>query len=203
MNSQVKRVFFDDLVFDVFESVYEPAEDSFLLAQALQIKKDDYVMDMGTGCGIQAVAAAKTAKKVLAVDINPAATSCTAHNATLNHVEDRIDVRTGDLFEPVNAEETFDVVIFNSPYLPSEVGEEHDLASRAWTGGESGRRVIDLFIARVKAYLKPHGRVFLVQSTLSNVGESLKMLAAQGLNVKVIAEKKLDFETIVVIEADS
>lgn len=201
MNSRIKRVFFGSFAFDVFESVYEPAEDSFLLAQNLQIKKDDLVLDIGTGCGIQAILTAQKVRKVLAVDVNPNAARCAVHNATLNHVADKVEVRQGNLFEPMRAGEKFDVIIFNAPYLPSESGEERDLASRAWAGGRSGRRVIDCFIVEAPAYLKINGRVFLVQSTLSNVEESLRMFTDRGLGAEVIAERKVEFETIVIIQA--
>jgi release factor glutamine methyltransferase len=201
MNSQIKRIFFDDYVFDVFENVYNPSEDSFLLAQNLSIKKGDLVLDMGTGCGIQAVLAAQKARKVVATDINPHTVRCAVHNASLNKVADKIEVRQGSLFEPIKADEKFDVILFNAPYLPSEAWEEHDLTSLAWAGGESGRRVIDRFIAEAPRYLKTNGKILLVQSTLSGLEQSLRMFIGQGLPSKVIAEKKVAFETIVVIEA--
>jgi release factor glutamine methyltransferase len=201
MNSRTRRIFFKDYAFDVFESVYNPAEDSFLLAQDLTIKKGDLVLDMGTGCGIQAVLAAQKARKVVATDINPDAVRCSVHNASLNKVADKIEVRQGSLFEPMKVNERFDVIIFNAPYLPSDAWEEHDLASLAWAGGESGRRIIDRFIVEVLGHLTIDGRVLLVQSTLSDVEQSLKVFAEQGLVAKVIAEKKVAFETIAVIEA--
>jgi len=201
MNSQVKRVFFEDCVFDVFESVYEPAEDSFLLAQNLTINEGDSVLDMGTGCGIQAVLAAQKARKVLATDVNPNAVRCATHNACLNNVADKIEVRQGNLFEPVKVDERFNVILFNAPYLPSEASEERDLASQAWAGGETGRSIIDRFIAEASRYLKSNGRVLLVQSSLSDVEQSLRMFSERGLDAKVIAESKVAFENIVVIEA--
>jgi release factor glutamine methyltransferase len=188
-------------VFDVFESVYNPAEDSFLLAQNLAIKKGGLVLDMGTGCGLLAVLAVLKARKVVAVDVNPYAVRCVLHNASLNKVAGKIEVRQGSLFETVKADERFDVILFNAPYLPSEAWEEHDLTSLAWAGGESGRCVIDRFVVEAPRYLKTKGRILLVQSTLADVEQSLRMLVEQGLVAKVIAESKVAFETIVVIEA--
>ena len=201
MSSQTRRVFFEDCVFDVFDSVYEPAEDSFLLAKALTVKHGDCVLDMGAGCGIQAIWAAKKATKVVAVDINPNAVMCTVHNAVLNRVSDKIGARHGSLFEPVKTSERFDVIIFNAPYLPIEDIEKQDLTSCAWNGGKSGRRVIDQFIHEAPEYLTSNGRVLLVQSTLSDVSQSLRMFTDHALTAKVIAEEKVAFETIVVIEA--
>src|SRR5262245_44005247 len=70
------------------------------------------VLDMGTGSGVCAVFAAKHARRVVAVDLNRAAVRCTRVNALLNHVEDRIDAREGDLFAPTPAER-FDLILFN------------------------------------------------------------------------------------------
>jgi release factor glutamine methyltransferase len=201
MNSLIRRIFFENYVFDVFETVYEPAEDSFLLAEGLVIKKDDLVLDLGSGCGLLAVLAAQRAQKVVATDVNPHAVQCALHNASLNRVADKVEARQGSLFEPVKAGESFDVILFNAPYLPSEAWEEHDLASRAWAGGESGRHDIDRFIVEAPRYSKNNGRILLVQSTLSDVEQSLRMFAEQGFDAKVIAERKVAFETIVVIEA--
>jgi release factor glutamine methyltransferase len=194
-------VFFKDYVFDVLESVYEPAEDSFLLADNLTVKEGDLILDVGTGCGLLAVLAADKAEKVVATDVNPSAVLCARQNAVLNNVAKRVEVRHGDLLEPVKKEEEFDVILFNAPYLPSEKWEERDLSSQAWAGGETGRKVIDRFIREAPAYLRENGRILLVQSTLSDVEQSLKMFVEQGLNTKVIAERKVDFETIMVIEA--
>lgn len=185
----------------MLESVYEPAEDSFLLAESLVIKKSDLVLDVGTGCGLLAVLAAKVAKKVVATDVNSIAVRCALQNAVLNNVADKMDIRQGELFEPIKKDERFDIILFNAPYLPSEEWEEQELASQAWAGGETGREVIDRFIREASAYLRENGRILLVQSTLSDVEQSFQMFAELDLDAKVVSEKKVDFETIVVIEA--
>jgi len=201
MHLHPKRIFFKDYMFDIVENVYEPAEDSFLLAERLAIKDGDMVLDVGTGCGILAVLATKKAKKVIATDINPFAVQSAAQNAVLNNFDDKIEVRQGDLFEPIEKNERFDVILFNAPYLPSEEWEERDMVSQAWAGGETGRKVIDRFISSVGKYLSENGKILLVQSTLSDVEQSLRMFFEEGLVAQVIAEKKVAFETIVVIEA--
>jgi release factor glutamine methyltransferase len=196
-----KKVFYDDCVFEVSENVYAPAEDSYLLAENLVVNEGDLVLDLGTGSGLIAILAAKKAKRVVAVDVNPFAVRYTRRNATLNNVGHKVEVREGDLFEPIEANETFDLILFNAPYLPSEEWEERDLVGKAWAGGKTGRNVIDRFISEAPEFLKQGGRILLVQSTLSNVEQSLRMFAGTGFAARVVAEKKVDFETIVVIEA--
>ena len=196
-----KKVFFRDCVFYVNEKVYEPAEDTFLLAENLEVERDDVVLDMGTGCGILAVLAAKKARKVVAVDINPYATECAKKNAKINSVVDKIEFRLGNLFQPIKPTEIFSLILFNAPYLPSEPFEEKSWIGKAWAGGSSGRKVIDRFISEAPKFLASNGRILLVQSSLSNIDKTLEMFSKLGLEARVVAEVKVPFERIVLIEA--
>ena len=94
------------------------------------------VLDMGTGSGVCALAAARHARRVVAVDVSPAAARCTRLNAVLNQLEERIDIRIGDLFEPV-AGERFDLVLFNPPFL---IGAPKDDRDAAWRSEDTARR---------------------------------------------------------------
>jgi len=196
-----KKLFIEDCVFLVDEKVYEPAEDTFLLAENLKVVEKEVVLDMGTGCGIIAVLAAKKAKKVVATDINPYAIKCAEKNAKMNGVENRMEFRLGDLFQPIRPDETFSLILFNAPYLPSEPDEEKSWTGRAWAGGPSGRRIIDRFIMDAPEFLTINGRILLVQSSLSDIDETLERFDEAGLKARVVAEVKFPFERIVLIEA--
>ena len=196
-----KTIFFGDRSFYVLENVYESAEDTFLLAENLVVNKDDVVLDMGTGCGVLGILAAEKARKVVAIDSNPHAVRCARMNAKLHGVIRKMDIRQGDLFKPLNKNEKFDLIIFNAPYLPSEAWEQKTWLGRAWAGGPTGRQLIDRFLAEAPKYLERDGRILLVQSTLSNVRETVRKLEEKRLDVTVVAEKKVAFETIVLIQA--
>ncbi|MEM3051279.1 MAG: 50S ribosomal protein L11 methyltransferase, partial [Candidatus Bathyarchaeia archaeon] len=98
MLSSTKRVYFGDYVFFVDENVYEPAEDSFLFAENLEVQEGERVLDMGTGCGILGIVASKRAHEVIAVDVNPYAVRCAKYNSKVNDVLSKIATVQGDLF---------------------------------------------------------------------------------------------------------
>lgn len=201
MNSPKKKIFFENHAFYILKNVYEPAEDTFLLAENLVVNENDVVLDVGTGCGIIGILAAKKAKKVVAIDVNPHAISCAQMNAKLNGVAGKSDIRLGNLFEPVKGNEKFSMIVFNAPYLPSERSEQKTWIERSWAGGPSGRKLVDQFISQAPRYLMEKGKIVLVQSTFSNVDETVQKLEEEGLRAVVVAKKKVAFETIVVIQA--
>jgi release factor glutamine methyltransferase len=195
-----KKVFFRDYAFIVDEHVYEPAEDTFLIAENMTITEDDAVLEIGTGCGILALLAAEKAKTVVAVDLNPYALKCASRNAETYEVKN-IEFRYGDLFQPIRRNERFNLVVFNSPYLPSELDEEKSWIGKAWAGGPSGRQVIDRFIADVPKFLTDEGRILLIQSSLSDVDKTLELFRKRKLEAFVVARVKVPFESIVLVEA--
>jgi release factor glutamine methyltransferase len=196
-----KKVYFRGHVFLVYEHVYEPAEDTFLIAEKMAVTEDDAVLDMGTGCGILAVLAAEKAKSVLAVDVNPYALQCASRNAETNGVKERIEFRCGDLFQFISPDERFSLILFNAPYLPSEPDEEKSWIGKAWAGGRNGRKIIDRFIMDAPNFLAAGGRIQLVQSSLSDVNRTIDMFGELDLRATAVAEVKVAFESIVLVEA--
>lgn len=192
---------YKDILYQIHPQVYEPAEDTYLLADNLQVKRMSRVMEIGTGTGIIAILAAKKASRVIATDINPHAIDCAVKNIVTNKTYN-VELRKGDLFEPVKGEK-FDLILFNTPYLPSSTDEEIDEElNAAWNGGSDGREVINRFLEDFNDYLNPGGKVQLVQSSLSDNGKTLKKLEELGLKASITASERGFFEEIVVITAE-
>ena len=202
MPSRSKRVFFGDFVFLVDENVYEPAEDSLLFAENLAVDEGERVLDMGTGSGLLGVLAASKGGRVVAVDVNPYAVRCARDNAALNNVRSNITFLRSDLFTAFSEAAKFDLILFNAPYLPTEQGEGASWLECAWAGGVSGRQVIDRFLDEFTTYMSKGGRVLLMQSSLSDVEETVRRFREKGLAARVLAELALPFfEKVVLFEA--
>jgi hypothetical protein len=103
-----------DTPFDFVPGVQSP---SVTLAKLAVRRRVARVLDLGTGCGVQALLAAKHAEQVLATDVNPRALGFAAFNARLNAI-DNVELRLGNAFEPV-AGERFDLIVANPPYVIS------------------------------------------------------------------------------------
>ena len=107
------------------------------LAQLTMREPVGRALDLGTGCGVQALHLARHAAQVVATDVNAQALWMTRLNAALNEVE--VDVRDGSFFEPV-AGETFDLIATNPPFVISPATGER-LVYR--DSGLPGDRVVE------------------------------------------------------------
>jgi release factor glutamine methyltransferase len=173
-------------------NVYQPSDDSFLLADNIRVKENERVLDMGTGCGIQGMIASRMGGAVTSSDINEEALKCASRNAKLNGVD--ITFVKSDLFEDI--EGVFDLIMFNPPYLPTEPADYKDKLATSWNGGDTGREITDRFIKGLKDHLLKEGRVLLVQSSISMPEKTPAPFKRYGLNSKIIDEKPLFFERL-------
>lgn len=201
MPSSPKKFFSNSLIFDVWENVYEPSDDSVLFAESLDVNEGQLVLDMGTGCGILGILSAKKASAVWAVDINPHAILCAKVNARINRVVDKMSFVQSNLFSAFRENTKFDLILFNAPYLPTESNKKDSWLEFAWAGGTSGREIIDCFIHQAPKHLETNGHIFLMQSTLSNVDETIFKFKQFGLPALVVAELTVPFfEKIVLVK---
>lgn len=191
---------YKEINYQTHPQVYEPAEDTFLLADNLEVERMSRALEIGTGTGLIAILVSRKARMVIATDVNPHALNCSLKNIIANKAYN-VELRKGNLFEPVE-DEKFDLILFNTPYLPTDEDETVDgELDAAWNGGPSGRAVIDRFLAEVKDHLNPGGKVQLVQSSLAGNEETLEKLEELGFQASITAREKGFFEEMVVITA--
>ncbi|MDP3989671.1 MAG: methyltransferase [archaeon] len=172
-------------------SIYEPAEDSYLLESCIREYAIGRVLDIGTGSGIQAMMAASSPKvrEVVAVDINEEAIGQLKEKNV-----PKIKPVISNLFENVAGK--FDLIIFNPPYLPQDEGIE----DQALYGGKRGWEIINRFCNEVTKYLMADGKVLLLFSTLTNKSRVEEILENNLLDWKQIASEKISFEELYVYE---
>jgi methylase of polypeptide subunit release factors len=163
------------------------------LAQALHealIPPGALVLDMGTGSGVGALSAARFARRVVAVDINPAAVRCARINVLLNELEERIEVRRGDLFDPVPGER-FDVVLFNPPFFS---GVPRDDVERAlWSTDVAPR-----FAAGLPGHLAPGGCGLVLLSSDGDERAFLEAFQMNGLLAGIAVRRAFPTETLTI-----
>ena len=110
-------------------------------------------LDMGAGCGVQALHLGAHCERIVATDLSARAVEILRFNAVLNR--ERWDVRSGSLFEPV-AGEGFDLIVSNPPFVitPRVAGvplfEYRD-------GGMVGDSLVRTVVQQVEAHLEPGG----------------------------------------------
>ncbi len=180
----------DSLRLSEDKEVYPPLDDSVILAKAVEVHAFGSVLDMGTGTGVQGIVAALKGCDVTFADISAKALEIAEKNAKANGVNGKF-VKT-NLFSKLKGRK-FNTIIFNPPYLPSELGAEEILALHG--GGKQGREVIDRFLSQYRNFIAKDHTVLLVESSLNNYPADAKRLKAQ-----IVGKTHYFFEDIVVLK---
>ncbi|SDF17258.1 release factor glutamine methyltransferase [Halorubrum xinjiangense] len=172
--------------------VYQPAEDSGLLAEAAVAEAHGRVLEVGTGSGwVAERVATERDLDVVGSDLNP--------HAAREARERGVEAVVADLLSPFRAD-AFDAVCFNPPYLPTDPDNEWgDWMERALSGGESGRELIEPFLADVDRVLAPDGVVLLLVSSLTGYDEVLDLIDEAGFAADPVVEESFPFETLTVL----
>jgi len=198
-NIKPRMFSYQNLVIELHPEVYDPAEDSFLLLESLRINPGDTVLELGTGCGLIALACALKGAEVLCTDINPFAVQLTRRNIERNrpYLIGAVEIRKGDLFSVLKKRELFDVIICNPPYLPTKTREKtggwFDVAT---DGGRDGLNVTKRFLEGVVAHLLPGGSAYFIFSSLSNRYTLERYLKKQRLSSSIVASRLFEGEQL-------
>ncbi|MGV9172132.1 MAG: HemK2/MTQ2 family protein methyltransferase [Promethearchaeia archaeon] len=204
--------------------MYHPSDDSYLLLDYLkaQIKNKGFdgipfnqvstILDLGTGSGIIAIFLALIKKKyddftpeIYAADISVTAINVAQKNADLNGVKDEIHFIFSDLFQsfPKNLKHSFDIIIFNPPYLPSfknvnaktQKPVKNDLD---WDGGPQGIEVTVKFLKSVNGYLSrdKQNLIYFISSSHADVDRLHRIISNLGYIHQVVQKMHVFFEDI-------
>lgn len=137
------------------------------LAETVVPLQVERALDLGTGCGIQALLVARRAGTVVATDISRRALAFAELNAQLNGVTN-IDFRHGSMFEPV-AGEAFDLIVSNPPFVITPRTEGVP-AYEYRDGGLVGDALVEQFVRTAPAHLTQGGIAQLLGNWESKAG---------------------------------
>lgn len=195
---------------DEAASVYEPAEDSFLLIDALEKelpnivdRKPTLCLEVGSGSGIISTAIAKALGSTchcIATDINPKAANMTKKTSHGNGVH--VEAVVADLVEPFleRLQEQVDLLLFNPPYVVTSSEEvKGQMLTRSWAGGEDGREVIDRLAPFVPRLLSPKGLYYLLVLKQNKPDDICRIMEAAGMQSRVVISRRCGAEFLSVL----
>lgn len=202
--SSVFKIFDNQVEIEALPGVFMPSANGLFYARPIRIAPGERVIDIGTGSGLLAIAAAKCGAKVCATDIDPRAVAAAEHNARLNGV--RIDVQEGSLFADYTG--LFDVILAN---LPNEIvapSYHCDLPPedvRTFAGGEAGNEHILALLDAASAFMAPYSRLYLGVHSLTDYHATLRSAirhySARLLDVEELPAKAFVTENLAFYQA--
>jgi release factor glutamine methyltransferase len=142
-----------------------------------EVREGDRVLDMGTGSGVNAIAAASAKATVVAVDVNPAAVAAARQNAALNGMQEAIEVRQSDVFDDVSGR--FDLIVFDPPFRWFAANDLWELGT-----ADENYRALTRFFAEVGEYLTPTGRIILSFGTTGDIDYVQQLIDRAALDVE-------------------
>jgi release factor glutamine methyltransferase len=155
------------------------------------------VIDVGTGSGILALAAARAgSQNVTAADINPNAALNAAENARANGLGGSISAVCSNLLSGLAARPLFDVIL-SSP--PKHAGEPRNLADRGWHAGPAYRDISALF-DQSRERLKPGGRLYVMVSSDSDLDLFGRLIVKAGFRARLVHERSIFIESLIIYE---
>lgn len=199
-----------------YKYVYEPAEDSFLLLDALeadlpkfQTDKPSICAEIGSGSGviITAMAKALTETACFAIDINPRACDVTKRTACKNGAT--LNVINMNLLSCFRLN-VVDVLIFNPPYVvtPDEEIDSNesphdnpfnDKIIQSWAGGTDGRLIMDRVFDAMDNILSAKGTAYILVIEENKPKEIIANMTNKGFHGSIVAERRIRGEHLYVI----
>lgn len=153
--------------------------ESFALAWRLEVNPDDDVLDLCSGPGYQALVAARQARSVTAVELNPVAANLLEINKCLNGISN-IEVVCSDLVD-VELNKRFNLVTANPPLHPVPPGLQYVLPGH---GGSDGLAITRNILQRLHKWLSPEGRLqFIGFNYLHSAGKALPVDLTEACSV--------------------
>jgi len=165
---------------------YAPAEDTYFLEDNLVNEKGKNALDIGTGSGYLTRTLSRNFLQVIATDID--------FGSLVNQNKKIKNCICCDAADALNCK--FDLIVCNMPYLQSD-----EISDRRVDGGKEGVEVPLKIIKSAVKCINDSGKMLFVTSSLANYEKLIEESQKLGLELKIIAKKKLFFEELIIVEA--
>ena len=169
-------------------NTYQPAEDTFFLADHIEDEKGKTALDIGTGTGFLAKILSDSFDLVIGTDIN-----INSLKQQAAPIRNRICCNAADVFS-----KKFDLIICNLPYLATD-----EIIDIATDGGTEGFEIPAQIIKSALPCLNKSGKFIFVTSSLSNYQKLIDMVNSEGFRARILARKKLFFEELILVQVTS
>ena len=169
-------------------NTYQPAEDTFFLADHIEDEKGKTALDIGTGTGFLAKILSGSFDLVIGTDLN-----INSLRQQAAPIRNRICCNAADVFS-----KKFDLIICNLPYLATD-----EIIDIATDGGTEGFEIPAQIIKSALPCLNKSGKFIFVTSSLSNYQKLINMVNSEGFRARILARKKLFFEDLILVQVTS
>lgn len=199
-----------------FEQVYDPAEDTFLLLDALESElawisamlQPSVCVEVGSGSGVVSVALASALKQscyFVATDVNSVACGATRRTAEANGVE--VNVLQADLLGGIyhRLRGHVDLFLCNPPYVATTDSEASSATglSASWAGGAGGRNLTDRLLTLLPDLLSSRGAAYVVMEQCNGVDAIVREAPGRGLQAQELMRRRAGRELLYVVKFTS
>jgi methylase of polypeptide subunit release factors len=157
------------------ERTFQPSTVSLLMAEALEIRDTDTVIDAGCGSGVLSIVAAKLgARRVVGIDAVADVVEVASENARRHGVGHVTSFYHGDLFAPLGSGFRADVIIGDVSGIPDELAAVSGWFPGGFAGGPSGAELPMKMLDAARRWLAPGGRLFIPTGSLQDESSILE-----------------------------
>lgn len=164
--------------------------DSRYFAEKIPEFVNSRFLEIGAGTGVVTIAVAldnseyfsRNSEKYMAIDINSQSVRNTRINAMINEVEDRIDVRQGDVFEPLDVTERFDYIFWDHPFHRGNADE--DIVQRA--SFDPLYQGLEKYVKDGHRFLNKGGKLLLGSGNFADLDDMREVMGKHGCEMNLI-----------------
>lgn len=191
--------------FIIYPDVFNPSftKVSGFFVSEMEIRKGDYVLDMFSGSGVIGILAAmRDASGVIGIDLSNIAVQCANENSAKYNLSEKVTFRQGNLWQAIDKDDKFDVILANPPLLP--VTPETVLEMAIADSPEMSTTIA--FLNGCRQHLKDGGRVYMSFSNACQVyvGDPVAFIERvsydSGLRMNIKATRDVGYEVYRILE---